>query len=157
VRKREQEMPREIALEWLAKNETRIIAISDKIWELAEVGLQEHESSRLLVEETKKAGFKVDLGVAGMPTAFVGSYGSGKPVIGVLAEYDALPGVSQKAQSTREPLKKGAPGHGCGHNLFGAGSLSRVPDFLRLFVYGLVSYRFSLTLTSHQGIWMDST
>jgi len=117
-------MPREIALEWLAKNETRIIAISDKIWELAEVGLQEHESSRLLAEETKKAGFKVDLGVAGMPTAFVGSYGSGKPVIGVLAEYDALPGVSQKAQSTREPLKKGAPGHGCGHNLFGAGSLA---------------------------------
>ncbi len=115
-------MPRHVALDWLSKNETRIITVSDKIWELAEVGLQEHESSKLLTAELQKAGFKVDLGVAGMPTAFVGSYGSGKPVIGVLAEYDALPGVSQKAHPTREPLKKGAPGHGCGHNLFGAGS-----------------------------------
>ncbi len=117
-------MPREAALDWLAKNEKRIISVSERIWELAEVGLQEHESSKLLVEEAGKAGFGVDLGVAGMPTAFVASYGVGKPVIGVLAEYDALPGVSQKAQPTREPVKKGAPGHGCGHNLFGAGSLA---------------------------------
>jgi len=117
-------MPREAALDWLARNEKRVISVSDRIWELAEVGLQEHESSKLLAEEARKAGFKVDLGVAGMPTAFVASYGEGKPVIGVLAEYDALPGVSQKAQPTREPVKKGAPGHGCGHNLFGAGSLA---------------------------------
>jgi len=115
-------MPREVALDWLKKSETRVIAISDRIWELAEVGLQEYESSKLLAQELRKDGFKVDLGVAGMPTAFVASYGSGRPVIGILAEYDALPGVSQKAQPTREPVKKGAPGHGCGHNLFGAGS-----------------------------------
>ena len=115
-------MPREVALDWLEKNEPRVIAISNRIWELAEVGLQEYESSKLLANELRKDGFKVDLGVAGMPTAFVASYGSGRPVIGILAEYDALPGVSQKAQPTREPLKKGAAGHGCGHNLFGAGS-----------------------------------
>lgn len=115
-------MPREVALDWLTRNERRIVSLSDRIWELAEVGLQEHESSKLLAEELRKDGFKVELGVAGMPTAFVGSYGSGKPVVGVLAEYDALPGVSQKAQPTREPMKKGAPGHGCGHNLFGTGS-----------------------------------
>jgi len=115
-------MPKEVALDWLKRNEARVIAISDRIWELAEVGLQEYESSKLLAHELRKDGFRVDLGVAGMPTAFVASYGSGRPVIGILAEYDALPGVSQKAQPTREPLKKGAPGHGCGHNLFGAGS-----------------------------------
>ncbi len=115
-------MPRGVALDWLKENEARVIAISDRIWELAEVGLQEYESSKLLTNELRKEGFKVDLGVGGMPTAFVASYGSGRPVIGILAEYDALPGVSQKAQPTREPLKKGAPGHGCGHNLFGAGS-----------------------------------
>jgi len=115
-------MPREVALDWMRRSESRVIAISDRIWELAEVGLQEYESSKLLAQELRKDGFEADLGVAGMPTAFVASYGSGKPVIGILAEYDALPGVSQKAQPTREPLKKGAPGHGCGHNLFGAGS-----------------------------------
>lgn len=115
-------MPRLIALDWLKENEPRVVAISNRIWELAEVGLQEYESSKLLANELHKDGFKVDLGVAGMPTAFVASYGSGRPVIGILAEYDALPGVSQKAQPTREPLKKGAAGHGCGHNLFGAGS-----------------------------------
>jgi len=115
-------MPRGVALDWLKKNEPRVIAIGNRIWELAEVGLQEYESSKLLANELRKDGFNVDLGVAGMPTAFVASYGSGRPVVGILAEYDALPGVSQKAQPTREPLKKGAPGHGCGHNLFGAGS-----------------------------------
>jgi len=115
-------MPKNVALDWLERNERRIVAVADRIWELAEVGLQEYQSSKLLTEELCNARFKVDLGVAGMPTAFVASYGSGKPVIGILAEYDALPGVSQKAQPTREPLKKGAPGHGCGHNLFGAGS-----------------------------------
>lgn len=115
-------MPREVASDWLTRNEGRIISMSDRIWELAEVGLQEHESSKVLAEELRKEGFRVELAVAGMPTAFVGTCGSGKPVIGVLAEYDALPGVSQMTQPTREPLKKGAPGHGCGHNLFGAGS-----------------------------------
>jgi len=65
----------------------------------------------------------VERGVAGMPTAFVATYGEGTPIIAILGEYDALPGISQKAQPTKEPLQAGAPGHGCGHNLFGAASL----------------------------------
>src|SRR3972149_2558510 len=67
----------------------------------------------------EKRGFRVERGVAGMPTAFVASYGQGRPVIAVLGEYDALPGLSQKAVPERAPLEAGAAGHGCGHNLFG--------------------------------------
>jgi len=97
--------------------------ISDAIWSYAELGLEEHKSSKLLADTLEEAGFKVDRGVAGMPTAFVASWshGTGKPVIGFLAEYDALPGLSQKAGSpTQDPVVPGAPGHGCGHNTMGA-------------------------------------
>ena len=105
------------------KHEAELIKISDKIWALAETAFEEHQSSKLLSDYAEKHGFKVERGVAGMPTAFVASYGSGKPVISVLGEFDALPGVSQKAQPTKSALKEGAAGHGCGHNVFGAGSL----------------------------------
>jgi aminobenzoyl-glutamate utilization protein B len=77
----------------------------------------------VLADYAEQQGFKVERGVAGMPTAFVASYGSGKPVIGILGEFDALPGLSQKAQTTKEPLQPGAAGLACGHNLFGAASL----------------------------------
>jgi aminobenzoyl-glutamate utilization protein B len=90
---------------------------------LAETAFEEHISSKLLADYAEKNGFTVSRGVAGMPTAFVATYGSGKPVISVLGEYDALPGISQKAQPTKAPLKEGAAGQGCGHNLFGAASL----------------------------------
>ena len=83
----------------------------------------ETNSSKILADYAEKNGFKVERGVAGMPTAFVATYGSGKPVISVLGEFDALPGLSQKSVSTKNPVTDGAPGHGCGHNLFGAGSL----------------------------------
>ena len=89
----------------------------------AETALRETRSSKALADHAEQQGFRVECGVAGMPTAFVASYGEGRPVIGILGEYDALPGISQKAQPTREPLEAGAPGHGCGHNLFGAASL----------------------------------
>ncbi len=112
------------ALKWISENEQRIIEISDEIWEFAELGLQEFKSSALLVEELKKAGFKVEMGVAGMPTAFVATYGAGRPVIGVMGEYDALPGLSQKTLPKKEPLKEGAPGHGCGHNIHGTSGLA---------------------------------
>jgi aminobenzoyl-glutamate utilization protein B len=105
------------------KHEANLIKISNDIWALAEEAFQEHKSSEILSNYAEKQGFKVERGVAGMPTAFVASYGSGKPVISVLGEFDALPGISQKALPTKEALKKGAAGHGCGHNLFGAGSL----------------------------------
>ncbi len=100
------------------------VAIADRIWSLAEVGYQEHASSKLLQAELTKAGFKVDAGVAGIPTAFVASYGSGKPVIAVLAEFDALPGLSQAAEPSRKPLVEHGAGHACGHHLFGTASVA---------------------------------
>jgi len=100
-----------------------LIALSDEIWALAETAFEEDKSSKLLADYAEKNGFKVERGVAGMPTAFVATYGSGKPVISVLGEFDALPGISQKAEPMKSPLNDGAAGHGCGHNLFGAGSL----------------------------------
>jgi aminobenzoyl-glutamate utilization protein B len=97
--------------------------ISDAIWSYAELGLEEYKSSKLLADRLEESGFKVDRAVAGMPTAFVASWshGTGKPVIGFLAEYDALPMLSQKMGSpTQDPVVPGAPGHGCGHNTMSA-------------------------------------
>lgn len=93
-----------------------------QIWEWAEIGYQETKSSSLLQETLKHAGFTIETGVAGIPTAFVASYGSGKPIIGILAEYDALPGLSQKAVTQRNPVIADNPGHACGHHLFGTAS-----------------------------------
>jgi aminobenzoyl-glutamate utilization protein B len=97
--------------------------LSDRIWAYAETALREHRSAAALADYAEQQGFKVQRGVAGMPTAFVATFGSGRPVIGVMGEYDALPGISQKATAVKEPLEAGAGGHGCGHNLFGAASL----------------------------------
>jgi len=105
------------------KHRSNLIKLSDEIWALAETAFEENKSAELLANYAEKEGFKVERGVAGMPTAFVATYGSGKPVISVLGEFDALPGISQKAEPTKQPLNEGAAGHGCGHNLFGAGSL----------------------------------
>jgi aminobenzoyl-glutamate utilization protein B len=99
-------------------------AVANQIWSLAEVGYQEHASSKLLQAELTKAGFKVDAGVAAIPTAFVASYGSGKPVIAILAEFDALPGLSQAAVPERKPLVERGAGHACGHHLFGTASVA---------------------------------
>lgn len=93
--------------------------IAKQIWGFAEVGYQETKSSALLQEQLRAAGFAVEAGVAEMPTAFVATWGSGKPVIAIMGEFDALPGLSQDAVPTRKPLVEGAPGHGCGHHLFG--------------------------------------
>lgn len=100
-----------------------LIALSDEIWRYAETALKETRSSKALADHAEKSGFRVTRNVAGMPTAFVAEYGSGHPVIGIMGEFDALPGISQKAQPVKEALEPGAAGHGCGHNLFGAGSL----------------------------------
>jgi aminobenzoyl-glutamate utilization protein B len=96
--------------------------VSRQIWELAEVGYKERRSAELLESELRAAGFRVAENVAGIPTAFSASWGQGKPVIGILGEYDALPGLSQEDAPERRPRAAGAPGHGCGHNLLGAGS-----------------------------------
>ncbi|MGH9457205.1 MAG: amidohydrolase [Thermoanaerobaculia bacterium] len=104
-------------------NRDTMIALSDEIWRYAETALRETRSSKALADWAEKEGFRITRGVAGMPTAFVAEFGSGSPVIGIMGEYDALPGISQKAQPTREALEAGAGGHGCGHNLFGVASL----------------------------------
>jgi aminobenzoyl-glutamate utilization protein B len=102
----------------------RAAVVAQQIWEYAELGYQEERSSRLLQAELEAAGFAVKPGIAGMPTAFEASFGTGRPVIGVLAEFDALPGLSQQAVPERRPRVADAPGHACGHHLFGAGSIA---------------------------------
>jgi aminobenzoyl-glutamate utilization protein B len=96
--------------------------LSDQIWDWAEVGYQEEKSSALLQQALKVEGFDVKAGVAGIPTAFVAEYGTGGPVIAILAEFDALPGINQAASADREERDGKGAGHACGHNLFGAGS-----------------------------------
>ena len=96
--------------------------VAKKIWEFAEVGYQETKSSALLQETLSQAGFKIEKGVAGMPTAFVATYGSGKPIIGILGEFDALPGVSQDAVPEVKKVEGRPAGHACGHHLFGTAS-----------------------------------
>lgn len=110
------------AFSWLDTNMTELAKINEKIWSYAEVAMEEYESAELLASYLEKRGFKVTRGVASMPTAFVAVYGSGEPVIGILAEYDALPGLSQKAVPYKQPVEEGKPGHGCGHNIFGTAS-----------------------------------
>jgi len=99
-------------------------SVALEIWNWAEVGYQEEQTSSRLQKELRDAGFSVRAGVADMPTAFVAEYGSGKPVIAILAEMDALPGVSQAAVPERSPLRGRISGHACGHHLFGTGSTS---------------------------------
>ncbi|HZY79576.1 MAG TPA: amidohydrolase [Cyclobacteriaceae bacterium] len=105
------------------KHQADLIKLSDQVWEYAETALNEYKSSKVLADYAEAQGFKVTRGVADLPTAFIAEFGSGKPIIGIMGEYDALPGISQKAQPTRDPAVAGGAGHGCGHNLFGAGSL----------------------------------
>ena len=100
-----------------------MIEVSDGIWEAAETSLEEFKSSEYLINYAKKNGFEVEKGVAGIATAFTATYGKGKPVIGILGEFDANAGISQKRQPSREARVVGGAGHGCGHNLFGTASL----------------------------------
>jgi len=98
----------------------KLTRTAGQIWEFAEIAMEEYKSSKLLAQLLKDHGFNVEFGAGGLPVAFVATYGQGHPVIGILGEYDALPGLSQQAGSvTREPVTPRAPGHGCGHNLFG--------------------------------------
>jgi aminobenzoyl-glutamate utilization protein B len=96
--------------------------LAQRIWGLAEVGYQETESSRLLQARLEEGGFRVEAGVAGMPTAFLASWGSGEPVIAFLAEFDALPGITQDRVPERSPIEDKPAGHACGHHLFGTAS-----------------------------------
>ena len=113
-------LKKQVALDWVETNTEQLAAISDTIWRLAEVPMQEYESAKILEDYLEENGFTVDRGVAGMPTAFIATYGTGKPIIGLTAEYDALPELSNEVVPYRKPLVEGGPGHGCGHNVFGS-------------------------------------
>ena len=100
-----------------------LVAVNRDIWTYAELGLQEHRSAARLVGVLKKAGFRIREGVSDMPTAFVAEYGSGKPIIGILAEYDALPELSQQTGTTRKAVPGQSAGHGCGHCALGTAAV----------------------------------
>jgi aminobenzoyl-glutamate utilization protein B len=111
-------------LAWTEAHKEAFYGIADKIWSNPELSMQEYEASKLLCEALTDFGFEVERGVGGMPTAFIASSGSGRPVIGINCEYDALPGLSQAAHTTgKSPVISGGPGHGCGHNLLGVGGV----------------------------------
>src|SRR5450631_2178554 len=109
-------------LELVDQHAAHFSETSKTIWQYAELGYQEDKSSTLLQRELQAAGFRVQASVADEPTAFVATYGQVEPVIGILGEFDALPGLSQTATPDRSPVVANAPGHGCGHNLLGSGA-----------------------------------
>lgn len=111
-----------VALDYLNSSFSTYDKLQKTIWANPELGFLETNSSGLLKQHLREYGFTIEEGVAGMPTAFVATYGSGKPVIGLLAEFDALPGLSQDTVPFRKPLKENGVGHGCGHNTFGVAS-----------------------------------
>jgi len=123
AQKRKPDANKDAVIRSVDTHQQELIKLSDQIWAYAETALRETRSAKALADYAEQQGFTVTRNVSQMPTAFIAEYGSGKPVIGILAEYDALPGISQKAQPAREALNPGAAGHGCGHNLFGAGSM----------------------------------
>ncbi|NRS52043.1 M20 family metallopeptidase [Brevibacillus sp. HB2.2] len=111
--------------EMIEKKRDAFIKVSDQIWAFAETRFEEYQSAELLAQTLEGEGFKVERGVGGIKTAFIGSFGSGNPVVAILGEFDALSGMSQKkGQTKEEPLVAGANGHGCGHNLLGTASLA---------------------------------
>src|SRR5262245_30190778 len=116
---------RAAALQRIDSRRDSYATVAKQIWGFAEVGYQEEKSSALLQQQLRAAGFQVKAGAADIPTAFVATIGSGKPVIGIIGEFDALPGRSQEAQTAaRHAIDENAAGHGCGHNLLGTGALA---------------------------------
>jgi len=111
-------------IQFLDSKSDEYATMSNTIWSLAELGYQEEKTSQLMQSHLKEENFSVNDGVAEMPTAFIASYGSGKPIIAILAEMDALPGLSQDAKPERRIIREQMPGHACGHNLFGTGSIA---------------------------------
>ena len=113
-----------------------LIELSDQIWAHAEIALRETRSGKALADYAEQQGFRVERNIAGMPMAFIASYGEGEPIIGILGEYDALPGLSQNSTPTKNALVEGGAGHGCGHNLFGVGSLGAATAIKQLMASG---------------------
>lgn len=119
------ENSKKYALDKIDESSSLFADVSDKIWEYAELSLKEYKSAALYLEVLKKLGFETEENVCGIKTAFTGKYGSGSPVIGILAEFDALSGLSQVGGiCEQKELVEDGCGHGCGHNLLGAGALA---------------------------------
>jgi aminobenzoyl-glutamate utilization protein B len=123
-KKNNRDLKQQVAMAWLDNSFAVYDGLQKEIWRNPELGFLEEKSSALLQGHLTENGFTVEAGVAGMPTAFVATYGGGSPVIGILAEFDALPGLSQDTVPYRKPLVEGGNGHACGHNIFGTGSVS---------------------------------
>jgi aminobenzoyl-glutamate utilization protein B len=117
-----QQAPHQQLEKLVDQHSAEYIETSKKIWQYAEMGYHEEKSSALLQHDLKSAGFSLQSGVADEPTGFIASFGQGKPIIAILGEFDALPGLSQAAVPDRSPVVNAAPGHGCGHNLLGSGA-----------------------------------
>ncbi len=111
-------------LDWLADNTAPFTEMSETLWATPEIAWYEFKSSKVQADFLEEAGFKVTWDIAGMNTAFIAEWGQGGPVIGFIGEYDALPGLSQKNQATKEEVEEGGPGHGCGHNMLGTGAVA---------------------------------
>ena len=118
--------PAQIILQHIRDNDEELSYIAKQIWDNPQIALQETFAAQLLAEKLDAAGFDISWGAGGMPTAFIAEWGSGAPIIGILAEYDALPGLSQALSSVKTPLEVGGAGHGCGHNLYGTACLGAV-------------------------------
>ena len=115
-----------IILEHLKENDEELNYIAKEIWDHPQVALQEEFACKLLAEKMEADGFAITWGAGGMPTAFIAEWGAGSPTIGLLGEYDALPGLSQELTSEKSPIDIGGPGHGCGHNLYGTACMGSV-------------------------------
>jgi aminobenzoyl-glutamate utilization protein B len=114
----------QFVINWLDKNQSQFIEMSDQIWLSPELAFKEFKASRLQADYMENKGFSVTWNIGGLNTAFVAEWGKGKPILGFIGEYDALPGLSQKNQPTKEAFEDGEPGHGCGHNLLGTGAVA---------------------------------
>ena len=115
---------KDFVLKYLEKNNDHYIDMAKKLWDHPEVALKEKYACNLIMKRLKEEGFNIQNEIAGLDSAFIGSWGTKKPVIGILGEYDALPGLSQEVCSKKVPVQEGFPGHGCGHNLLGVGTLA---------------------------------
>jgi aminobenzoyl-glutamate utilization protein B len=117
---------KEVILDYINDQDEKLCYIAQEIWAHPQIALQEEFACKLLAQELADEGFSIEWGVGQMPTAFVATWGEGGPIIGLLGEYDALPGLSQKVSTQKEPIEVGGPGHGCGHNLFGTACMASV-------------------------------
>jgi len=123
-------------VDYIESNSSDLTGLSDEIWQYAEIAFKESQSAEALAGYAESQGFTVTRGVGEIPTAFVAEYGSGTPIIGIMGEFDALPGLSQETVPYKESLIEGAPGHGCGHNLFGVASLAAASSIKNLIESG---------------------